>query len=278
MICIHVERAFPPEQGPLSRANFGRAFFRAGHVVMGLGLAVLLVGRLAGRFYEPLLADWGWFAMPEVATQANLKLLALLLALGATYSYVDSQAVVSLRGSHHSIQRRWAFAAEILATMLLAVSVGVVFGLIEMNAQTPPHLWPTIFFAEAAICLGLASRPHSSDRTSRLAPAVLAAISACAATWQLLLLLGVTQYVFLLATTCFGLVCLAVSALTLLQRGEALLTAIGLIVLAVGYWGWYREKDQREALVSFNLALGSRLQRRATDPGDAGTAVRRHHG
>ena len=53
MICIHIERAFPPEKGSFSRANFGRAFFHAGHVVMGLGLVVLLVGRLAGRLYEP---------------------------------------------------------------------------------------------------------------------------------------------------------------------------------------------------------------------------------
>ncbi len=84
MICIHVERAFPPAAGPFSRANFGRAFFHAGHVVMGLGLTVLLVGRLVGRLYEPFLSGWDWVSLPAVATQTNLLLLALALALGAS--------------------------------------------------------------------------------------------------------------------------------------------------------------------------------------------------
>ncbi|MGI9428354.1 MAG: hypothetical protein ACR2NM_06835, partial [Bythopirellula sp.] len=100
MICIHLERAFSPEEGPFSRAKFGRAFFHAGHVVMGLGLAVLLVGRLVGRLYEPLFVEIDWLSLPEVATQANLKILAIALALGAAYSYIDSQIVVEAKGRY----------------------------------------------------------------------------------------------------------------------------------------------------------------------------------
>jgi len=256
IICIHVERAFPPEKGPFSRANFGKAFFRAGHVVMGLGLAVLLVGRLVGRLYEPFLTGWDWIALPAVATQTHLQLLAMALTLGAAYSYVYSQVVVqakgryltpavltllwaalllldllaieltasvlaigmlvplalafvSLRTSSKSAGRNWALAAEILATLLLAVGVSAALGFIGNTALMQSHLLLTIFFAEAAVCLGLASRV-----TERLMPAIVAAISLYAATWQLLLLLGVTQYVFILAATFLGIFCLAISAFT----------------------------------------------------------------
>lgn len=535
MICIHVERAFPPEEGPFSRANFGRAFFRAGHVVMGSGLIVLLVGRLVGRLYEPWLTDWSWLSMPEVATQTNLKLLAMALALGAAYSYVYSQvvvqakgrylgsamltliwsaiilldllqvpfttelvmllaalgalltsgarasaklvepnengpsrlgeliaplwhtsaglvnalnlvtlglglvlycrariefvhvsmpyefsglfvvaalvggvscwlatrsaaqsgvptgigwilqagvvlawlavdalvaclgfeltvvvllaemlvplalAIVALQSSNETARRQWALAAEMLGTVLFAVGIGASLGLVRNAAVGQSHLELTIYFATAAISLGLASRA-----SSRLTPAMFAAVSICAATWQLFLLLGVTQYVFVLATTFIGIICLvasffirqtsetptqfthvsqwagrvcisysivasllialarlltsetdwsllgllvvqisaggiagllandsvwrrhfwvlasaqalmtvlvvnSLSTLTLWQRGELLLTVAGLIMLAIGFWGWYREKDREEEWVSFNLALGSLL-------------------
>jgi hypothetical protein len=109
MVCIHVERAFAPGDGPFSRDRFGRAFFRAGHVVMALGLAVLVVARISGWLYEPWLADLDWFAMPAVATETNLKLLALALVLGAAYSYVYSQVVVQARGRY--------VASAVLATL-----------------------------------------------------------------------------------------------------------------------------------------------------------------
>ncbi len=396
MICIHVERAFPPEDGPFSRAKFGHAFFQAGHVVMGLGLAVLLAGRLVGRLYEPLFTGWDWISLPAVATQTNLQWLALALALGAAYSYVYSQvvvqaqgryltsavvtlawaaillfdlleieltasvlalgmlaplalAVVGLRTNSKCTGRNWALAAEVLATLLLVVGTSVAIGVLGCTAVMQSHFLLTIFFAEAAVCLGLASRV-----SSRLMPAIFAAISICAATWQLLLLLGVTQYVFILAATFLGILCLmisvfarrsgsehsqialvsqwtgrlcisygsvatllialarlltsetewsllalliaqtvacvfagflakeptwrrhfwvlataqtlmtllvvnALSTLTFWQRGEVLLTVAGLMMLATGYWGWYRESDREEEWVSFNLALGSFL-------------------
>src|SRR5690606_20331190 len=57
-VCIHVERLFHTGEGPFNRSNFGRAFFIAGHVAMGAGLAVLLGGRLVGVFSETIFAGY----------------------------------------------------------------------------------------------------------------------------------------------------------------------------------------------------------------------------
>ena len=401
MICIHVERAFPPEEGPFSRAKFGRAFFQAGHVVMGLGLSVLLVGRLVGRFYERFLTGWDWISMPAVATQTSLQWLALALALGAAYSYVYSQVVVkakgryltsavltliwsaiilldllqveltakllavgmlvplalaffSFRANNPTAKRTSSLAAEILAALLLVIGVSASLGIFGSTTILQSHLALTIFFAEAAACFILVAQV-----STRLSPAIFAAACLCAATWQLLLLLGVTQYVFILAATLIGMVCLAISVfsqkvfsqktdgdpsqfalvsqwtgrlcisygsvatlllalarlltsetewsllpilvvqtlacvfaaffskepawrryfgvlaiaqtlmlllvgnalstLTFWERGEVMLTVAGLMMLATGYWGWYREGDHQEEWVSFNLSLGSFL-------------------
>ncbi len=401
MICIHVERAFPPEEGSFSRAKFGRAFFQAGHVVMGLGLSVLLVGRLVGRLYESFFVGWEWVSKPAVATQTHLQWLALALALGAAYSYVYSQVVVKAKGRYltsavltliwsaiilldllqieltatllaagmlvpvalayyssrtknPTAKRTSSLAAEILATLLLIVGVSASLGIFGSTTIMQSHLPLTIFFAEAAACFILAAQV-----STRLSPAIFAAACLCATTWQLLLLLGVTQYVFILAATLIGIVCLAISVFshssfsrvadnelsqfalvsqwtgrlcisygsvatlllalarlltsetewsllpilvvqtlscafaaffsnepawrrhfgvltiaqtlmlllvgnalstfTFWQRGEVMLTVAGLIMLATGYWGWYREDDRQEEWVSFNLTLGSFL-------------------
>jgi len=144
IVCIHVERAFPPGPGLFSRDNFGQAFFRAGHVVMGVGLTVLLVGRIAGRLQEPLLASWEEFAQPEVATQANLKLLALALALGAAYSYFYSQIVVQAKGRYLAsslLTLLWAAIIlldwlQIAFTLQLAMLLTAVAALLASMATT----------------------------------------------------------------------------------------------------------------------------------------------
>ena len=533
ILCIHLERAFSPEAGPFSRANFGRAFFQAGHLVMGLGLTVLLVGRLIGRLYEPLFTHIDWLTLPEVATQANLKILAIALALGAAYSYIYSLIVVDARGRYllsailtitwsaiilldllqvaftlelamllvaltglltslaaiadrqtaaeeeqlgpmasllRSLTRasdnwskvlnlatlglgmglycraridvlfaewpyelsglfllaailggiacwvaarpmdstanvnRWqvqigallawlgfeaslallgfefstitlvagallplgfavgsllattknvriqaALVAETMMTLLLAVGLSGAFGLLLNSGFAQSHFGLAAFFTEAAVCLALASRV-----SSRRLPAALAALSICGATWQLLLWLGVTRYVFILAATIIGIVCLgssyllrrsasqpsqfavvsqwtgrlcisytmaatllialsrlltgetdgtllavlivqllaggiaglispeavwrrhfwvlttvqllmtvlvanALTTLTFWQRGEIMLTVLGLTALVTGYYGWSRERDCQQDWVSFNLAIGSLL-------------------
>ena len=93
-MCIHTERIFPPEPGRFSRDNFGCAFFNAGHLVMAIGLIVLLVGRVAGRLYEGYLVNFDWAVVPQVVVQTNLRLFAIALALGATYTYIYSHFAV----------------------------------------------------------------------------------------------------------------------------------------------------------------------------------------
>jgi len=537
MICIHLERAFAVGKGPFSRDQFGREFFRAGHIVMSVGLGVLFVGRLCGRFYDPYLMNWGLLEMPAVATEAHLKLIALALTLCGAWSYLYSQLVVRPQGRYltsaaitllwngvilldvlaipftmsllvlltaasalaanaaayfskpketatensagtpnwfaqlHSsaiplgvglnlatvalglvlygrarleilndlmpyefglpffvatilcgiscwlglknaasngaphtaswhlrglalilplavsqtlaflgvpfsiatltfemalplaiaivstvakseaLQRACSRMAQLTAILLLVVGVGIALGLILATSVSQPNLWCALLFAEAAICFGFAS-----VRVKQITPSILSALSFCAATWQLLLYLNVTQHVFLIALAVVGLVCLAVAEITtrlqkqnetakfttvclwtgrmfvsfggaatilmsfarlltgethwtivgllaaqavasaaaaglsrqsswrrhflvltvgeillsmlvinslstfsLLQRGELFLALVGLLVVAAGYLGWYREGETKQGQVSFNLAVGSML-------------------
>jgi len=123
MVCVHVERLFTKEPSPFSRDNFGKAFFQSGHVMLGGGLALLLGGRLAGWMYEPLLASQNWFDMPGVASVSSMKLVALLLALGGTYTYVYSQ-LVSGRGRRYSLSAVLSLLwSEVILLDLLAVHV-----------------------------------------------------------------------------------------------------------------------------------------------------------
>ena len=153
MICIHAERAFAPGEGPFSRENFGKAFFQAGHIVLASGLMLLFGGRLAGWFYEPLLAEFGWFDAPLVSTKTNLKLFAMLLALSGAYSYVYSQLVVKARGR---------YAASAVLTMLW--SVVILFDLLNI-AFTMSLL--TLLLALAALALNLASSRWHADDTEQ---------------------------------------------------------------------------------------------------------------
>lgn len=51
----------------------------------------------------------------------------------------------------------------------------------------------------------------------------------------------------------------ALTTLTFWQRGEIVLTVLGLAALVTGYYGWSRERDRQQDWVSFNLAMGSLL-------------------
>lgn len=96
--CLHAERLFPATVSDekniaFTRDDFGRAFFRAGHVLLASGLGVLLAGRLAGRFYEAVFAGLDWFEQPHVATILQVKFAALGLALAGAYAYGYSRLV-----------------------------------------------------------------------------------------------------------------------------------------------------------------------------------------
>ncbi|MEQ8837608.1 MAG: hypothetical protein RID07_12450, partial [Lacipirellulaceae bacterium] len=126
VICVHTERLFSSGKGPFSRENFGAAFFRAGHVAMGAGLAVLLGGRIAGRLYEPFFAGLNWFDIPTVATTANLKLFALVIAAIGAYTYFYSIAVAG-RG------KRYAYSAILM--LLWCVVIGIDLLAIRLTGE-----------------------------------------------------------------------------------------------------------------------------------------------
>jgi hypothetical protein len=165
MICIHVERAFAVDAGPFSRAKFGRAFFQAGHVSLAAGLALLIGGHVSGWFYDAWFAELNWFAKPAVATQTNLKLIALMLSLGGVYSYLYSQLVVAQRGRYTAsavLSLVWSamvvvdllnipLTMEVLAlgasiaALLASVSSLFVRGEMDEVAETKPSPFDALF-------------------------------------------------------------------------------------------------------------------------------------
>jgi hypothetical protein len=118
-------------------------------------------------------------------------------------------AIVSLATRQQELRKRmdWAIAAEVAAGALLAVGCGVAFGAVDIAPTNSLHVWLTVFFAQAALCFGLTCligfRVHS---------ATAVAISVCGLTWQLLLALGVTQYVFLYSTLVVAILAMVVAA------------------------------------------------------------------
>ena len=155
-ICIHFERIFPQGDGPFSRNQFGREFFRAGHVVMGIGLFILLAGRLSGWLYEPFLADLNWFSMPEVATQAKLKLFALALTLGGTYSYAYS---------HFAVRERKQYLIAALLTSVWSVVI-----LLDLLAVPFTMEFVTLFLALAALVANITNQVTSQPESKSSLP------------------------------------------------------------------------------------------------------------
>lgn len=130
-VAIHAEQAFPPGDGDFSRDKFGRASFRAGHIVL-LGALTVLVGWCVTTWlYEPLLVKvWhGWlraplpFAQPPLAANFGLKSLALLLSVGAIYLYAFSHFVVERSGKYLAAAIVACFFAEFVFIDLLPIEI-----------------------------------------------------------------------------------------------------------------------------------------------------------
>lgn len=85
--CIFIERLFPQTDQPFRRETFGKAFYLAGHAVLGSSLALLFSGRIAGHFYDTLLAHRDWFEKPDVVTSMRTQAMALGITLTATWTY-----------------------------------------------------------------------------------------------------------------------------------------------------------------------------------------------
>ncbi|QDV74666.1 hypothetical protein [Botrimarina mediterranea] len=141
--CIHAERLFPnasePDE-PFSRQDFGLAFFRAGHALLASGLGLLLVGRIAGRFYETLFADLGWFVQPDVATVASVKLAALGVALVGAYAYAYSRWSRTGQGRYtllSALALSWsgAIGVDLAGIVITEVMVAGVLGVVALACQ-----------------------------------------------------------------------------------------------------------------------------------------------
>jgi hypothetical protein len=286
---------------------------------------------------EPL-----WPRGDRVVRIATLTCLGMPLSVARLAMEMSSPlalAAVSLAMTDER-RRQWTTrAAELGAVLVMLASVGVMLGLASGVAVASPHVWLSLLFCQAAVCLGMATAT-----TGRVRSTVLTAAATCAAVWQLMLLVGLTQHVFVLATmlvlrrnddepsrlaratqwtsrlaltfssvstllislgrmlvgdaewSLFGLVAAQVAAmvtaglverhpawrrvfgvlatgqvamgllvinslsvLSFMQRVEILLTFSGLMTLAAGVVGWYRETDRRDPWVDFNLAFGSLL-------------------
>ncbi len=105
--CVHAQRLFPETTTndanlAFTRDDLGIAFFRAGHALLASGLGLLLAGRLAGRFYQTVFQDLGWFDQPDVATVLHVKLAAFGIALVGAYTYGYSQ-LTARRGKRYAI-------------------------------------------------------------------------------------------------------------------------------------------------------------------------------
>ena len=147
-ICIHFERVFPEGEGPFVRSNFGKEFFRAGHILLASGLMILFAGRLSGWLYEPMLAGLNWFTAADVATQALHKFYAFALTIGGTYLYLYSHFVVREQNKY------------LACALLTSAWSGVV--LLDLLAVPFTLEYATLFIAIAALVINaivvLASR------------------------------------------------------------------------------------------------------------------------
>jgi hypothetical protein len=140
LLAIHVERAFPDNDGPFSRKRFGLAYFWSGHAQLAAGLLLLLGTFIAGDWlYAP------WFKAvydsrhavpsPMVGT-GPLVWLSLALVLLGTYAYVYSDVVVRKVGAYvHVAAATLLWALVILVRMLhLEIGTAELIGLLAVTA------------------------------------------------------------------------------------------------------------------------------------------------
>ncbi len=308
---VHVQRAFPvsaatPEQSAFTRGDFGQAFFRAGQILLALGLMLLLGGRLTGRLYDVWFAELGWFAQAEVATVLKMKLAALGLVLAGVYAYGYSRLITG--------SKTYTFAAALLTiwagfigcdllgivltpNLLMALLGGLsVLGMLAILAENLLTGRPD----QAAVCgrigavlVPLAGAAGSLLATTRLvagettwtllAMLVVQVVAAAGAAWSASATRGRALFVSTLVLQ-LGLAALtlnALSSLTIWQRSELFATAAGAVLLTFGHLGWRREVDaadtkaQRTSLVDEQLWFGSLL---ATIPLALGLISVRLHG
>jgi hypothetical protein len=137
LVCVHVERAFPPADGPFSRRRFGLAFFWSGHALLAAGLLLLLLAAqitgdwLYKPFFESIYQRCG-FGPPAVVAERWGQLLALALVLAGTYAYTYSDLVVRRVGVYIHLAVFTLLWAEVLVINLFALSVASEVAIIAL--------------------------------------------------------------------------------------------------------------------------------------------------
>lgn len=123
---IHAERVFTAAKGAFSRNEFGSAFFRAGHLQMAAGLALIFGAHVAGDWlYEPVFFNIYESLNAEPSPMCGaLRWLSLLLVGLATYGYIYSDLVVRRNGLFIHIGAFTLIWAEVLTVQLLDVQLG----------------------------------------------------------------------------------------------------------------------------------------------------------
>jgi hypothetical protein len=135
LICLHAERAFPPDDSsPFSRERFGMAFYWCAQALLASGLLILLSAQLIGWLHEPLLRHIG-FVKPAVAERAYLP-WTLALVLAGTYALIYSDIVVRRIGVYLYLAAITVLWAEIQLLILLdfAGSEAVVIITLSLTA------------------------------------------------------------------------------------------------------------------------------------------------
>ncbi len=288
LVAVHLERAFPEQEGPFGRRRFGMAFFWSGHALLAGGLGLVLGAQVAGDwlfhpvfepYYEALRAE----PSPIVG---ELRWLALALVIAGTYGYVYSDLIVRRRGILVHVAGAtlvWALAIgiQMLNIHLAAEVVLLGFALVGISLLATSR----VVAAEGSLEFPLANTLHQAANTLlsvAFTAGILLGLSRYATgqiTWAPVGTLAASTAVSLLAcalsrhagwrrwyvVTALGqaavtaLALTVLSTLTYLQKLEVVSVAVGTLMLVAGHIGWYREQDRPSDLVSAGLFLGSLL-------------------
>ncbi|MEW4453559.1 hypothetical protein AB1L30_12875 [Bremerella sp. JC817] len=294
-LAIHAERAFPKGDGPFSQGEFGQAFFRAGHIVLMGGLLVMLSWNVCAWTYDGLLSKiyaetWRQplpFDLPALATNTQLKLLAVSLMLVATYLYGYSYALVQrnlawIAGAFVTLLWAEAIAVSFLPVSISEELVVAMFGLTgfiallagkfaefsdtsnqEEASQSNPINQVGHFVIGVAGVAGILLSLNRMAGVGLMASTMAVSLGLLAVTLvarlttsnrpmrQWYAVLGIAQAASAVVLVAFGL------DLLIWQKLELLVMTVGAILLVTSHIGWARERDQREDWITVTMMFGS---------------------
>jgi hypothetical protein len=125
LLAIHIERAFPEQEGPFGRRRFGLAFFWSGQALLAAGLFLVLGAEIAGDWlYQPLFKSlYDQLHTTPSPIVGELRWLALALVLVATYAYIYSDLVVRQVGVYVHIAAATLLWALVLTLQVLDITL-----------------------------------------------------------------------------------------------------------------------------------------------------------